>query len=462
MYNNSNYFKNVFNKKEIFNSELEKVIEKLKSCVVGFNSHAITNILEYWRDNCLKPAVHYENSINLVYEEEEIENLLFNIKKVFKDVIDFNSITHSCIMDNLRNIFLNNNTKEFLGSGYIYYNKNTIKLCKFLKQYLKPYINNNLTIIKELEGISHKFLNNPKDGISVVISSLPSELLFPSDFSCFNSCLSYSNLFCLSNQLFLNDNYTFICYFKKGNKKIWRIFIHYFSELDTFICSKGYPDNNDNYNKILRNIFIDKFLNNEKFILLENRIKVYKNEKFAQLPYLDVYEWPERQTATLVHINSKNPEELFFRYRHLPIFCYKCGEIFEDFNFIRDNDGSASTCLCGYCLGKLTNCYDCGDVIDIDDSYYVNDGYICYRCYENSYFNCEHCGEIYYNDYLKESNINNSFYCEDCFNELFFICEKCNNEYYKENAYFNEKLDKVLCINCYNELKQGGENGGNE
>lgn len=94
------------------------------------------------------------------------------------------------------------------------------------------------------------------------------------------------------------------------------------------------------------------------------------------------------------------------------VICPICGE-----NYLRDT----SYMGCDSCDSNNTQCYECGDRISLDEVIITYNGdSICPYCYDNYYFTCEHCGEVYHNDYAyrHDDGYETYLYCEDCYREV--------------------------------------------
>ena len=64
------------------------------------------------------------------------------------------------------------------------------------------------------------------------------------------------------------------------------------------------------------------------------------------------------------------------------------------------------------------SCNCCGARIYFDDSYVIGDEYVCDNCYENECFNCDVCGEAYFNHdrhYVKFDETNSGYVCNYCY-----------------------------------------------
>jgi formylmethanofuran dehydrogenase subunit E len=95
-------------------------------------------------------------------------------------------------------------------------------------------------------------------------------------------------------------------------------------------------------------------------------------------------------------------------------------------------------------------CWECencnshfGDTDDMYDT--ANGSTICWRCYEDHYFRCEDCDEIYHTSVMH--NVEGNCYCGDCYNSNFTECEKCGNAVSNDNTL--EENGEYYCPDCY-------------
>lgn len=102
--------------------------------------------------------------------------------------------------------------------------------------------------------------------------------------------------------------------------------------------------------------------------------------------------------------------------------CDQCGEIIrrDDSHWTYSRD-RYQFCVCQNCADQfILYCYRCNDQIHRfhDDYYTTHDGDdICSDCYENNYFYCEGCNEVYdINDQLGGTD-EYGWYCEQCWRD---------------------------------------------
>ena len=96
------------------------------------------------------------------------------------------------------------------------------------------------------------------------------------------------------------------------------------------------------------------------------------------------------------------------------VVCEHCGDIIEaDETIYVDSEA-----YCQNCANRcLQYCHDCGEWIKHEDAYYVNscDWYVCQGCFEGNYCVCESCDDIITID--ESCLYNGRCYCEFCYNE---------------------------------------------
>ena len=112
---------------------------------------------------------------------------------------------------------------------------------------------------------------------------------------------------------------------------------------------------------------------------------------------------------------------------------------------------------------NITTCYDCGEEINMNEDEYreTRDGdIICMDCYENDYFTCDDCGDIFHNDDATYTH-NGRVVCQNCLDNYYSYCDGCNEYYDEDNVSYCEEEDAYLCDNCQSRvLRDREENNG--
>jgi len=87
-------------------------------------------------------------------------------------------------------------------------------------------------------------------------------------------------------------------------------------------------------------------------------------------------------------------------------YCKSCREYYDNVNVTCiDGDNYCDVCR-DYAFEE---CGECGEWIEIDDSYNYNYDSYCESCFNNSYAQCEDCGETFEKSKLNDDNL-----CENC------------------------------------------------
>jgi len=125
------------------------------------------------------------------------------------------------------------------------------------------------------------------------------------------------------------------------------------------------------------------------------------------------------------------------------VYCYECGDTIEELEAAYQLESGEY--ICEDCQDQYYIwCEDCGDlvhernIVPVDD----HDRYVCDNC-ASDYYTCDCCGDLY-----SEVAVNDYNYtlCECCYNEYYFTCEECGEVYYIENG---ERInDSYYCSHC--------------
>ena len=103
---------------------------------------------------------------------------------------------------------------------------------------------------------------------------------------------------------------------------------------------------------------------------------------------------------------------------------------------------------------KLTtyNCADCGEDFEADKyelNYNTDNKPICSDCYDNDYFHCNGCDNLFHKDDEYFSERADACYCSECYHDRFSTCSCCNSEYHQEDVIYYENIDATLCDSCF-------------
>lgn len=100
-------------------------------------------------------------------------------------------------------------------------------------------------------------------------------------------------------------------------------------------------------------------------------------------------------------------------YENNYITCYECGNNYYDEEMEWHNDNA----YCPDCYSDLPRCFNCNQILNSNNCYGISNGEsVCENCYENNYFTCYSCEEIFHheNSYSYEGEA----YCEGCYEDL--------------------------------------------
>jgi len=120
-------------------------------------------------------------------------------------------------------------------------------------------------------------------------------------------------------------------------------------------------------------------------------------------------------------------------------YCYECGEELERDNmfYIGGGDFVCENCRYDY----YVECEDCGALVYYNDIIPVNDNrYVCEEC-ANDYYTCDHCDGLY-SMYNLAINTVNTTLCDRCYEEYYFVCLACDEIYHIDGG------DGYYCHEC--------------
>ena len=87
-----------------------------------------------------------------------------------------------------------------------------------------------------------------------------------------------------------------------------------------------------------------------------------------------------------------------------------------------------------------------GIIAENENSFETHDGdIICEDCYNNNYFTCADCGEIFHTDY--GFCLNGEIYCEECLDNISFVCADCGDRHHNDEMHELQNGD-LICTRC--------------
>lgn len=120
----------------------------------------------------------------------------------------------------------------------------------------------------------------------------------------------------------------------------------------------------------------------------------------------------------------------------------------DELFYRRNNNGDF---ICEECYeNNYFQCEDCGEIFLREQECY-EDGVgrsVCQMCDEN-YAACEHCGERYrYND--MQETIDGGYVCDYCYDRNYYTCGECGNAV-RDNEVVRDSCGETYCQPCYDE-----------
>ena len=127
------------------------------------------------------------------------------------------------------------------------------------------------------------------------------------------------------------------------------------------------------------------------------------------------------------------------------IYCFECGKELqkpEAIYYIGGDEYICEDCRDDYYL----SCEDCGDLVREEDIIAIDDGarYVCELCADN-YYTCDHCRGLFSPDHIAVDTYYITL-CSDCYDDYYFTCEDCGEVYHVDNARYID--DCVYCESC--------------
>jgi hypothetical protein len=127
------------------------------------------------------------------------------------------------------------------------------------------------------------------------------------------------------------------------------------------------------------------------------------------------------------------------------IHCFECGERIpdgEDMYNIGGDEYICEDCRDDYYL----SCEDCGNLVREEDIIAIDDGarYVCELCADN-YYTCDHCRGLFSPDHITVDTYYITL-CSDCYDDYYFTCEDCGEVYHVDDSRYID--DCVYCESC--------------
>ncbi len=104
-------------------------------------------------------------------------------------------------------------------------------------------------------------------------------------------------------------------------------------------------------------------------------------------------------------------------------------------------------------------CVHCGDALDEDDTFFVDDTCYCSDCHSELYTDCSHCGQTMARDDVYSPDCaDNASYCSRCHDRLFGTCSCCDETGWMDDM--AEVEDRFICSCCFESHYEKCDNCG--
>lgn len=430
----------VFSKEIVYNKPINQLVEELEEQRYKCNSKLHNFIYNFtdWLQNRIP---------------EELEEYKFELGMCIR----LKCLATNTYPENLRNVTItlpNSKTKLLLSSG--------TKIIKFLGKLAKAY---NIEGFEDFALICSQVLNQKALKGKLCLSIHPLDYITMSDNNNdWSSCMSWREDGCYRQGTveMMNSPNVVVAYLESEsqqleeigwNSKKWRELFIVTPELISGI--QGYPYRNENLEKevllILKQL-ANKNLNwNYEDDLIEweddcffttSKNKTIKFVTTTNFMYNDILHSSHNRLGYIsTHIEDKSTIEIKYSGETECIWCGTENPTLQNERFV----------LCNDCA-KIYACYNCGELININEAYEFNGHYYCDYCYDNELSHCNRCNSIVEGEkhcIVTIENIpnwNGTYkievnFCVDCYNFLLENQEKYIKKKFNLKDYIDEYGD---------------------
>ena len=129
--------------------------------------------------------------------------------------------------------------------------------------------------------------------------------------------------------------------------------------------------------------------------------------------------------------------------------CESCGRTIRDEDDVRWIDGDT---YCSSCAEWCDNCeqYVLHTTEVHSNSRWTSTYYVCDRCLEEDYEECEDCGEYYLRSDMTWVESESGYYCPDCAEDLVY-CDECGEYVHEEHSMYVPRERINICDDCREE-----------
>lgn len=346
--------------------------------------------------------------------------------------------------------------------------KKITKGTKVIKSF--KYFLSNEKLLSDIQNKASALIQENKVEGYLVFSVHPLDFLSSSENTLnWRSCHSLDGEYRAGNLSYMQDSSTVICFLETGkyeklphfpesipwNNKKWRCLLHFDESLNTVFAGRQYPFFSPGALEKVREIFLDHVAPKKKDLWGDeypptwshwhnDYISDFNYEEFSeedcfgvtpnQFAVINYKIW---DTKKIIHDapDSKHFNDLLRSSCYTKpyyMFLPNWSESNRDLNFtigskcncIQCNNDIVTgwdTMLCDSCSEEweknhiVGTCDCCDTTISNSELYWVGADVVCFNCYNNETFTCEHCGERFYNSEKMWVEEKEAFFCSDCY-----------------------------------------------
>lgn len=265
--------------------------------------------------------------------------------------------------------------------------------------------------------------------------------------------------------------------------KLWRQMVFFNKETGHALHSREYPSIKPLFEQAAAKLSTEVLCKEKNIIYDENKINTFKaydaDGKYTRRHFI-IYgaEWHYTDNAVfMVGLEEDNPDKaIVFEVGEEYIPCVTCGELRENVNSELSAHLDCQECgnysieicadcedyidgevyyafgdaYCGHCFNEnFIICEDCDGIENRDYAYYIegSDIYVCERCAERNYIQCDHCGELVYHEDVTEIS-SGEFLCSYCLDANTMECDNCGEILYTHCLQKTDDTGEYLCEDC--------------
>ena len=353
-----------------------------------------------------------------------------------------------------------------LGDG-----KKIQKDTKIIKSF--KYFISDEKLLRYIQDKASEIIQENKVEGYLTFSIHPLDFLSSSE-NCFNwrSCHALDGDYRAGNLSYMCDSSTVMCYLQADeevklphfpesvpwNNKKWRVLLHFNTNLDVVFAGRQYPFSSPGALETIRSAMIENvFQKYPESIWREEPRDSWSHWHNDYLHELSYNEFADNDDATVL-------EETYAIINHRIYDINKI--IFDAHNSKHFNDLTKSSYYTKpyymfektwgnsdlrFELGKELICLRCGEhTIDGYDSMMCPECECKYGSSESDeYRTCDCCGTRFYD--TNGGWIGDDYVCRHCLETECFECEECGEMYYNAEKMWDEESKQFLCNSCYTE-----------